>query len=1042
MLSKYETTEKIFSHTSMTGKKYLVKDEQLDDFYNIYLKYKRCSIIERHIDDCSQITIDMDIQQTKRIGQINDNILDEIYNEFKNNLTNIFYNPDLTCYMLLRPKPYLDKKSKNYKDGIHIYFPYIVTSFDFQYKLREQMMPILGNVLKNIENINTIENTYDKAVIQANGMFLYGSTKPGISPYEIYKIYENDRKSPIETLGILSLRNKKELTQYINVDIENQYKIIKPDVIYIKPANKSANENNENKTSNISTGDESLDRLEYLVMLLPESYYNEYKKWFDIAAILYNSNNNSFDIFNKFSQQSDKYNEDEIIKLWEKIKMKTYNLTIGSLIYYLKQENIKFEPENKNKQENMSTNYVKYGEKEFEEILNLLPKDNSQMKCDMCAYINTNNKKLKNTLKKWYNNDIQFNEDWKKYSSKIMIENCIKKFIIENNKLEEYKDIHNNHLNKRMEDEQKINLNNCIMDHRDFLDKKSKLEINKIQNIGDRSIVAYLNDTYCPIKKCDHDDAHTRMVFMNGTMEMYHECGKCNDYFPQNLIKIDPKHINIFNFIISNNITNNTTINNNYKSSSNNISKKDENILIETDKGGADIILKKIKNNVIKSNKRYFIRENENIYVEDYSSFYDDTKNYILKEISNMNLCKFQENIKQIRPYSKNTSGAMNILKMVMINLDEDKEFVKKLWHSNLGKLCFKNGYYDFTETRFKPYDSETFSTIYIKRDFPERNNEKIKEVYDKILDPIFWDKEQQAYFLNWCVKGLAGFPEHNKTFGCSIGNRNSGKGVLFEIFKGACGDYVGSFNPEEMICCRVGCGDIAKKMAWCIPFEFRRLNFSNELKTTDDKGRKLKLDGNIIKSISSGGDEKTARMNYKNEIQFKIQGRMMMMMNEMIGITPHDATQTMVLFRFQSEFKEEITNEEEEINKMGQYKFLKADMNIKSKINKDIGLSNAFIHILLDHYSIESYKLPKSMRDDKMDMNDNEDSIEAKLKNIFEFTNNVDDVIAITKVNDETRSIGILKSSLKTALPRLGVIEKPVNNVRCYAKIKMRQHI
>lgn len=244
------------------------------------------------------------------------------------------------------------------------------------------------------------------------------------------------------------------------------------------------------------------------------------------------------------------------------------------------------------------------------------------------------------------------------------------------------------------------------------------------------------------------------------------------------------------------------------------------------------------------------------------------------------------------------------------------------------------------------------------------------------------------------------------------------------------------------MICCRVGCGDIAKKMAWSIPFEFRRLNFSNELKTTDDKGRKLKLDGNIIKSITSGGDEKTARMNYKNEIQFKIQGRMIMMMNEMIGITPHDATQTMVLFRFQSEFKEEVTYEDEEINKLGQYKFLKADMNIKSKINEDIELANAFIHILLDHYSTDSYKLPECIRDDKINMDDNEDSIESKLKNIFEFTNDTNDVLTIATVNEETSSIGILKSSLKTALPRLGVIEKPVNNVRCYAKIKIKQHI
>ena len=55
---------------------------------------------------------------------------------------------------------------------------------------------------------------------------------------------------------------------------------------------------------------------------------------------------------------------------------------------------------------------------------------------------------------------------------------------------------------------------------------------------------------------------------------------------------------------------------------------------------------------------------------------------------------------------------------------------------------------------------------------------------------------------------------------------------------------------------------------------EFRRINISNELKTEDETGKKLKLDGNILKSIASGGDTQTARLNYRDAINFKIQGR------------------------------------------------------------------------------------------------------------------------------------------------------------------------
>ena len=1032
-LSKYESNEKNLelSHTSFDGKKYYVCDDELQTFYEIYLKYnKKNSIVERHIMLYSPVVIDFDIKQSTKKRLIDDEIIDNIYNLFVDEFKKIFVNnPNYLCYFLMRPAPY--KYRDCYKDGIHIYFPNIVTTFEFQFKFREHMMPFVEDKLKNINNLNTISDTYDKSVIKSNGMFLLGSTKPNIKPYEIYKIYNNNDQTltPIETLNILSLRNKcAALTEYINDDIKNEYIIV--------PNNKTKTNVEHVCHHNICSGnsnDEPLDKLEYLVMLLPEPYYDEYKKWFDIGIILYNSNKNSFDVFDKFSKQSPKYTYDETFNVWNKLNNKTYDLTLGSLIYFLKQENISYDKYKNNTDKDDDDNVChKYDEDEFEQLLKLLPNDNQEMKYKLCVYVNTNFKKLKNILKKWYNNDILFNEHWNKSKSEKIIINVLKKYMIEYNKLDEYKEIHNKYINKRMDEEQKLNINNCIMDHKQHFDDKSNMEIDKVQNIADRSIVALLKDKYCPIKKCNHDEAYTRLVIIPKTMEMYQECSKCNDYHPQNLIRIDDKYTNVFNvnYGTINNITNITNVN---------VIPKEGTKLIETDKDAADIVLKHIEKKIIKSNRRYFIKENENIYIEDISPFYDDTKNFLLKEISNLNLCKYLENSNKLKPYSKNTSGAMNIMKLVLVHLNDDKEFVKQLWKSNLEKLCFKNGYYDFKERRFKEYDDETFSPIYIKKVFPERNEEKIKEVYDKILDPIFWDKDQQAYFLNWCARGLAGIPTKEKTWSCSIGLRNCGKGVLYELFKTTFEDYVLSFNPEEMICCRVGCGDIAKKMAWTIPFEFSRLNFSNELKTEDDKGRKLKLDGNIIKSISSGGDEKTARLNYKNEIRFKIQGRMMLMMNELIGVTPYDATETMELFRFKSVFKDEITDDDEEINKSGQFKFIKANPYIKNIINDDIELQNAFIHIIIDHYSEIKYILPNSMKDEKDDINDHEDSVENKLKSIFEFTKNRNDRLSISIVNEKTREIGIPKSALKTTLPKLGVVEVK-DNMRFYSKIKLKQ--
>ena len=108
-------------------------------------------------------------------------------------------------------------------------------------------------------------------------------------------------------------------------------------------------------------------------------------------------------------------------------------------------------------------------------------------------------------------------------------------------------------------------------------------------------------------------------------------------------------------------------------------------------------------------------------------------------------------------------------------------------------------------------------------------------------------------YFLNWIARSVAGHVEE-KCWYIGLGNRNSSKGVLYDALKNAFEDYVCSFNAEELLITRVGDGDIAKKLGWTVPLEFKRLYFSNEIKTEDNQGHKLKLDGASIKKINWRG--------------------------------------------------------------------------------------------------------------------------------------------------------------------------------------------
>ena len=948
-------TNKPYTHSSYNGKLWNIPNGKLDDFYTFYTEYilnelnpndEYPSIVEHHTNmSCSPITVDIDIKQTIKNRQLDDDLLREIYDEFKEYLDEIFINDaNYTCYMLMRNKPYFDQKSGFYKDGIHIYFPYVVTSYDFQFKLRHKMMTSLKDILKNIENKNSIENTYDEAVIKKNGMFLFMSTKPYTKPYKIYKIYNIDdelKEDNIKNiLNILSLRNKTKMTEFKNEKIKKEYDV---EINFTQPKiiNKSNLDKNKSDNDESDDNDDDLeynknldplkDEVSYLLNILSDDHKLIYKNWLNIAFILKNSEryNDEFkELFLKWSdidKYKNYYAENE--KIWNNIKKKNDGLSIATLHDYAKKSSsIEYKK--------MISNKNKIREKEHKE-------------------------------------DI------------------IKNFITENK--------------NKFPDECEMNINN--------------IEFEKTKSI------ASLNDKFCAIHNAYHENGECSLI-LDIKKGLYQACLSGGQYPIEGIPISNNYMINIFGDV--------------YIQLQNKIiqCKHNDEILIEDDMDAVEVVLKKIKNKVIKSNRRYFkkLYDDSNIYIEDLSPHFNDTKDFLLTEISNVKFSKLVGD--KIKTYSRNASGARNILTLLMAHINDDKSFVGKMWNSNLYKLCFKNGYYDFKGSVFKNYDDNTYSPICIDYDFPERNEEKIQEVYDKILDPIFWDKEQQKYFLNWCARGIAGCYT-DKTFSVGLGMRNSGKGVICELFKNSFQEYVGFFNPEEMICCRVGSGDIAKKMAWTIPFEFRRLNFSNELKIENERGGKIKLDGNIIKSISSGGDEKTARLNYKDEIHFKIQGRMMLMMNELVDISPADTYETMIVFKFQTEFKKNITDNDLNINKKGKYKFSKTDPNIKSILLNDNQIQKAFIRIILDHYVNYDPELPDFIIENKLNYINNSNQIIDFINYNFIITGNDGDYVSVNDVNDIIVKNSMNKSSVILKFDTLGVHQDKRNNVRCYMGLK-----
>jgi hypothetical protein len=85
------------------------------------------------------------------------------------------------------------------------------------------------------------------------------------------------------------------------------------------------------------------DFISELLDILDSDRADDWEKWRNIGFIVHSELGNSgFDMFDTFSQQSNKYNKSKVKKFWESIKDNTYKpMTVKSLMACAKKDNIK-----------------------------------------------------------------------------------------------------------------------------------------------------------------------------------------------------------------------------------------------------------------------------------------------------------------------------------------------------------------------------------------------------------------------------------------------------------------------------------------------------------------------------------------------------------------------------------------------------------------------------------------------------------------------------------------------------------------------------
>jgi phage/plasmid-associated DNA primase len=169
------------------------------------------------------------------------------------------------------------------------------------------------------------------------------------------------------------------------------------------------------------------------------------------------------------------------------------------------------------------------------------------------------------------------------------------------------------------------------------------------------------------------------------------------------------------------------------------------------------------------------------------------------------------------------------------------------------------------------------------------------------------------------------------------LGETNSGKSILTKAVTLSCGDYVDSFNAENLAY-RNSSQDEAQIMRWAMLLRWKRIIFSNEVKST------VELNGNMLKKVTSGGDSLIGRMHCGLETSFITHFLPVVLANDLPKIKPYDSAVSgrVRVVGYKKTFVDEPSNEFE----------LKKDNNLDEEL-QTLRFQKCFVGILIWEYTL-----------------------------------------------------------------------------------------
>lgn len=399
--------------------------------------------------------------------------------------------------------------------------------------------------------------------------------------------------------------------------------------------------------------------------------------------------------------------------------------------------------------------------------------------------------------------------------------------------------------------------------------------------------------------------------------------------------------------------------------------RKLENVFIANDNEACDIIFEKLSDTLIFVSDRFYYK-----HVNCWINNLDMIDALILTTITSSNIYKTNKDFDLVA-YAQNTKTAKNIKELLYAKVKVNcNNSIKYSWfHSSCKKkICFEDGVLDFykkTFTLWEDIKEPIYTTTIIKRSYLNYFNNPNREFIDKIKNDIFGNlfgiKTKLA--LQFFSRAIAGCNE-DKNFMSYMGNRNCGKGILYECFTSAFENYVTNFSLDNIMCRReINKGnDVAKENAWLLDLEFARIAISQETDHNENGNIKqsLKVSNKVMKSIMSGGDVLEGRRLYEQTTKFTIDTTLAIFGNNELSISEEDSSQHHLKFEGVKQF---VTQEKYDSSKLTYGdEFVSAyairDADLKLKVRSD-DYTNAMVYLLFENYTDTSITVELAINDD-----------------------------------------------------------------------------